>query len=120
MANHPINLGFRFLLELGILAGLALWGWQLANGPWRLATAILIPVAAALVWGTFRVPGDPGDATVAVPGAIRLLLELSLFAAGTWAYYAAGHPRAGLIFGLLVLFHYAISYDRIIWLLTPR
>lgn len=118
MANHPLNLGVRFLLELGILAGLALWGWQMGEGFRRIGPAVLLPLAAALLWGTFRVPGDPGDATVAVPGAFRLLLELSLFGVGTWAYYAAGYPRIGLFFGVLVLLHYAISYDRILWLLT--
>jgi hypothetical protein len=40
-----------------------------------------------------------------------------IFAAGVWAFYAAGLPLIALVFGILTLIHYAISYDRLIWLL---
>jgi hypothetical protein len=52
-----------------------------------------------------------------VPGWVRLLLELTLFASAAWGLVDAGAATAGWIFGLLTLFHYLISYDRISWLL---
>jgi hypothetical protein len=32
MGSHPVNLAFRFLLELAALAVSATWGWQQAEG----------------------------------------------------------------------------------------
>jgi hypothetical protein len=120
MANHPINLALRFILELVGLFALAYWGWTQHSGLARYAWAIGLPLIAAVLWGTFRVPGDPGDAPVAVPGWLRLLFELVYFAAGTWAFYSASRGNWGLIFAIVVLIHYAVSYDRIIWLLQQR
>ncbi len=114
MANHPLNLALRFLLELAGLFALGYWGWTTHSGAARWLWAILAPLAAALLWGVFRVPNDPGRAPVAVPGPVRLLLEAAFFGASTWALYQAGRPTWGLVFGLLVLGHYLLSYDRVL------
>jgi hypothetical protein len=117
VANNPINLVVRFGLELAMLVALGVWGWQ-QRGDWlRFVLAIAIPLIAAALWGTFRVPNDPRSAPVAVPGILRLALELALFAFATWALYDAGYSRLSAIFGIIVLVHYAISYDRIAWLI---
>lgn len=116
MANNPLNLAMRFTLELASLFALGYWGWTQHTGAARFIWTIGLPLVAAALWGIFRVPGDPGDAPVAVPGIARLLLELAFFAAGTWAFYAAGRANWGLVFGIVVGIHYVISYDRIIWL----
>ena len=117
MSNNPINLGVRFLLELSILASLGYWGWTEHNGIWRFLWGVGLPLAAAVVWGTFRVPNDPGPAPVRVPGFVRLLLELGLFAAAVAFLFAAGRSTIGVVIGVLVVLHYAVSYDRILWLL---
>lgn len=119
LGHHPLNLAFRFLLELGILGGLVYYGWTQFEGFGRIL-AFVLPVVAAVLWGFFRVPGDPGDAPVAIPGPLRLILELALFGAAVVALYAAQQPTAGLIFGALVILHYALSVDRIMWLLTGQ
>jgi hypothetical protein len=72
------------------------------------------------MWGTFRVPGDPsssGRAPVAVPGWTRLTLEVLFFGAAAGALRLAGHPVLALAFGAATLLHYALSPDRIRWLL---
>jgi hypothetical protein len=79
--------------------------------------AIGIPLIAAALWGTFRVDNDPKKAPVAVPGVVRLLLEIVFFAAGVGLLAAANQTTAAAVFGLVVLFHYLISYDRVLWLL---
>jgi hypothetical protein len=84
------------------------------DGAWRFAWAIGLPLIAATLWGVFRVPGDPGDAPVAVPGAIRLLLEFLFFGTAVWCLFDAGHPTLALIFGGIIFLHYAASYDRIV------
>lgn len=116
MSNHPINLAVRFLLELTGLFAMGYWGWTQHSGPLRFIWAIGFPLIAAVLWGTFRVPGDPGKAPVAVPGIVRLMLKLVYFSAGIWAFHAAGREAWALVFGTVTLIHYLISYDRILWL----
>jgi len=119
MGSNPLNLAFRFLLEIAAFVAMAYWGWSQHDGVWRVVFAVGAPLLAAVVWGTFAVPDDPsrsGKAPVPVPGTIRLLLELAIFGFAVWALYDAGQTTIALIYGLLVLFHYLISYDRIAWL----
>ena len=59
MASNPLNLALRFVLELVALGGLALLGWTLGGDGWQLVAAIVLPVAAAAAWVTFRIPNDP-------------------------------------------------------------
>jgi hypothetical protein len=77
MSSNPLNLALRFLLEvLGLLA-LGYWGWNKAEGIFRYLLALGIPIIAAAIWGTFRVPNDPGKAPVRVPGILRLVIEIA-------------------------------------------
>jgi len=120
MSQNPINLAVRFILELAALAALAYWGWTQHTGVLRYLLTIGLPVLGAVLWGVFAVPGDrsrSGDAPVPVPGILRLLLELLLFGFAAWCLYDAGLVLLANIFGIVVLVHYIISYDRIIWLL---
>lgn len=118
MAQHPVNLLFRFLLELTALGLAGFWGWKTGGmGFRRYLLCIGVVVLLAALWGTFRVPGDPGKVPVAVPGLLRFAIEMIFFGAATWAAYTSVSPRAGLIFGALTLIHYLLSYDRILWLM---
>ena len=120
MGSNPINLAFRFLLELVALFALGWWGWSQGEGPLRYLLVLGIPVLAAVLWGTFAVPDDPsrsGRAPVPVPGVVRLLLELSFFAVAVGALFAVQATTVGWLLGIAVCIHYALSYDRIRWLL---
>jgi hypothetical protein len=120
MGSHPVNLGFRFLLEIAAYLTMGYWGWTQHEGIWRYVWAVGLPLGWAILWGVFAVPEDPsrsGKAPVPVPGWTRLLLEFAYFATAVWALFAADQNRLGLVFGVLVLIHYALSYDRILWLL---
>jgi hypothetical protein len=71
------------------------------------------------LWGVFAVPGDPsrsGRAPVPVPGAVRLLVEAAFFGAATAALVRDGATWA-IAFAGIVVVHYALSYDRVAWLL---
>ena len=96
------------------------WGWAAQRGIWRFVLAFGLPLAAMVVWGTFRVPNDPGAAPVAVPGIIRLAIELVEFGTAVALLFAAGRPLLAVVLGMLVLLHYALSYERVVWLLTQR
>lgn len=116
MGSHPINLAVRFLFELAALLTVGVWGWRQGV---RFALTFGIPIILAAIWGTFAVPDDPsrsGSAPIAIPGIIRLAIELSIFALATWALHDLGAARFSWIFGIIVAVHYIFSYDRIIWL----
>ena len=120
MGSHPINLAFRFIIEITALFALGYWGWTQHDGIWRFVWGLGLILFAAVIWGTFAVPEDPsrsGKAPMPVPGAVRLVIELIFFAAGTWAFIAADRLLWGIALGILTVIHYVLSYDRIIWLL---
>lgn len=119
MANNPINLALRFVLELYALYAMGYWSWHRFGGWVRIVLMILVPVIAAVVWGAFRVPSESprGHASVPVPGVVRLLIEVCFFGFAVWALFDAGATPAGTIFGIVLLIHYALSYDRLATLL---
>ncbi len=120
MGSHPINLTIRFLLELSALLAMGVWGWQQSEGRLRLVLAVGIPLIAAILWGIFAVPHDPsrsGTAPIAIPGILRLMLELAVFVLATWALYDVGVTKLSWILGIAIIIHYLASYDRILWLI---
>ena len=117
---HPVNLALRFALELGALGALGWWASTLSESWWRWLLAIGVVVLAASIWGTFAVAEDPsrgGQGVVQVPGLVRLAIELLFFAAAAYALRAVGKPNLAIAFGIIVIAHYAWSYERIRWLL---
>ncbi len=118
MSESPIVLAARFLLELVALGAYAWWGWSAREDAWRFVLAVGLPVLVAVAWGVFRVPGDPRDAPVAVPGLVRLALEAAVFG-GAVALLAIGGQREwaiGLAIAVIVL--YLLSWDRVVRLAT--
>lgn len=119
MSVHPLNLAVRFLLEIAALFSLGYWGWSQHQGILRVVLVVILPVIAAALWGIFSTPGDrsrSAKAIVAVPGLVRLIVELALFSLAVWAFFAADRPIVAVIFGAVAVVHYGISYDRIVWL----
>ncbi|MFC1879067.1 YrdB family protein [Chloroflexota bacterium] len=119
MSSNPVNLAVRFILELVALYALGYWGWTQHDGFLRFVWAVALPLFAAILWGTFRAPdpAHPVKIPVHVPGIVRLILEFFIFGGATWAFYAAGKPGWALFFGLVLIGHYILSYDRILILL---
>jgi hypothetical protein len=120
-SRNVLNLVFRFLLELGALAALAYWGYQSGDGLiMQIGMGIGAPLLAALAWGTFRVPNDPGNAPVPVSGRVRLVIELVVFELAAAGLSAAGQQLLAWIFGAAVVVHYLLTFDRVLWLLRDR
>jgi hypothetical protein len=120
MGSNPINLAARFFLEIAGLAALGWLGWSMGKGIYRYVLALGLPLLAAVLWGTFAVPEDPSrsaTAVVAVSGLVRLLLELIFFSSATWALFTTGATTLAWTYGIAVLVHYLVSYDRILWLM---
>lgn len=97
-----LNLGLRFLLELCLLAALAYWGFQL-EGSWllRVGLALVAPLLAALIWGTFVAP----KARRLLDDPWRFLLEIALFALGASALLAAQRPVLAAALFVIFLFN---------------
>lgn len=121
MGTHPVNLAVRFLLEMSGLVSLGIWGWKQSDGWFRFVLAIGIPIIFATIWGIFAVPDDPsrsGKAPIVTPGIIRLVIEIGFFACAAWSLYDVGFNKVSIAFGIIVVLHYMISYDRIKWLMS--
>lgn len=120
MSLNPVLLGLRFLLELVALVSAGVLGWRITDGPGRWLLVVLLPVIAATLWGVFAVPEDPsrsGDAPVAVPGTVRLLIEFAVLFGGAAALWIAGLPRLALVSAVVLLVYHVLAYDRMLWLL---
>lgn len=101
-----VLLGVRFLAELGLLACLAVGGWQ--RGDSLLASVLLglgLPLVAAAVWGRWVAPraarrlGDPA----------RLGVEVTLFAAALLLMTGAEPSPAMTVAGLAVWAAWLVS-----------
>jgi len=120
MSLFFLNLAIRFCLEIGVLIAVGMWGWQQTDGWMRWVIAIGLPLVLSVIWGVFNVPGDPsrsGAAPVAVPGVVRLLIEAAFFTFGAWALMSLGYRTFGGVFIIVVIVHYLVSFNRILWLL---
>jgi hypothetical protein len=120
MSQHPANLVLRFFLEIVALVSIGQWGWRLTGGPLRWVLAIGLPVLAAILWATFKVPDDgavSGKVIVPVPGRVRLSIELAFFGFAIWAMVSSSQTLLGLAFLVAVFLHYLWSIDRVTRLL---
>ena len=120
MGSNPINLAVRFFLELTALVAMSFWGWNQGEGILRFVLALGIPVIAVTIWVSFAVPNDPsrsGKAPVPVSGILRIMLELIFFSFATWTIYSAEATTLSWIFGIVIISHYSLSYDRLRWLI---
>jgi len=123
MSLHPLNSIVRFLLEFVGILSFAKWGYHQSETGIRILLAILLPLLFAVLWGVFAVQNDPsrsGKTVVPTAGAVRLVLELILFGTATWMLFDLGYTLPALIYGLVLVLHYAFSWDRIVWLLKQK
>lgn len=122
-ALSPFQAALRFAIELTALVCWAISGWRVAEGALAWILAIALPLVAATLWGTFRAPDDHsanGQAPIAVPGAVRLCLELDVLLGAALVTALVWSVPVGVALAIVVVFHYAATIGRIRWLLTQR
>ncbi len=120
MGSHPINLGVRLLLEIYALLAMGTWGWRQTDHWFKFILAIGLPLIAAVVWGTFAIANDPsrsGNAPIPVSGIVRLAIEFLFFGFAIWSTYNLGYSSLSWCVAIVVIVHYVVSYDRVLWLL---
>lgn len=104
---RDLNLGLRFLLELGALGAVAAWGYFVAPRPllsWLFAIAGAALVA--LVWGSLVAP----MARARLDDPWRVLVEIAVFGGATLALLATGRTRYALAYGALSALSLALMF----------
>ncbi len=91
------NLALRFLLEIGVLAALGYWGFQVGSGWTKVLLGVGAPLLAAVVWGVFLAPAS----STRLSEPPRLILEIVVFASAAAALAATGHTALALAFALV-------------------
>ena len=103
-----VNDGLRFILEMCALVAVGYWGWRTGN---TVASRLLLSVGGvvliAVVWAVFR--ADEG-ATVEVPTAVRIAIEVAVFAAATAALAAVGRVRLAIVYAVLAALNEILNY----------
>ena len=117
------QLALRFALEIASLVALGAGARRRVaprSSPLGWLLAFAVPLVAAAAWGTFAVKDDPsrsGKAPVAVPGWLRLAIELVVFAGGGVALGLVHAWPWLLIFAVALVVHHAGTTARLAWLL---
>src|SRR5690606_41487203 len=103
----------RVALEVAARFAMGYAGWHLVDDALvSVVLAVVLPLGAAVVWGVFRVDGDPKVAPVPVPGVVRLCIEVDFFGAAVVLPAVVGQVGAAVILGAVVVGHYAWGYRR--------
>ena len=113
-----------FLIEVVGLIGIGRWGWHLGGSTaWSLLLSALLVLAASGSWTLFRTKGfvpTGGDPVVAVPGPVRVLIEVAFYAAGAWGLWVSGWSLAAAVFAASVVIVMVSLRERYAGLLTNR
>lgn len=111
----------QFFLEIAGLIGVARLGWTIAGGGLMgLSLAALFVAVAGALWALFRARGyvpNGADPVIAVPGPLRLGIELGVLAAGAAGLWLSGWGIAAVVFALGVIVIYALLGERTMGLL---
>lgn len=114
--------GIRTIVDLSLFAsvGYAVQTWLGGNVlAWIVAIGVVLLIAAT--WIGLRVPGDVGlpvPVTISISGRTRLLLELTITAIAAYGLWTTVSRAAGETLLTLVGVHYAVTWDRVRWLLV--
>jgi hypothetical protein len=122
-ALPPHQVVLRLLIEIAALVCWGVVGWNIGSGPMRWVLALLLPILAAIIWVSFRVPGDQsasGEAPVSVPGIVRLFVELDILLGSAIFAILLGADVLGSIVFIAVCVHYLLTIPRVRWLLAQR
>ncbi|WP_107656766.1 YrdB family protein [Nocardia suismassiliense] len=90
------NLGAMFLLELGVVAAAAVWGFTMPGSVLvRVVTGLMAPTLFVLMWALFGAGANP---RFPLAGRWRVALELIWFGGGALAWASATTVLVGVIF----------------------
>jgi hypothetical protein len=100
------NDGLQVVLEVLVLASLAVWGWQEVGDGSRWVLAIGVPLAFAIVWFTLVTRYSASK----LDDPSRLRLEIAMFVCAAAALVRIGHPVLSFVFVLLAATQLTLTY----------
>jgi Protein of unknown function (DUF2568) len=103
---QAVNDGLQVVLEVLVLASLALWGWEEGGEFGRWILAIGVPLAFAIVWGTLVTRYSASK----LDDPSRLRLEIVIFVCAAAALLRIGHPVLSVLFVLLAATQLTLTY----------
>ena len=103
---QALNDGLQVVLELVVLASLALWGWEEGGEIGRWVLAIGVPLAFAIVWFTLVTRYSASK----LDDPARLRLEVAMFICAAAALVRIGHPVLSVLFVLLAATQLTLTY----------
>ena len=107
MIVKQANLFLALLLELGVLAALAYWGFVTgATLPVKIVLGISAPVVAIIIWAIWGAPRSRRR----LQGISYWLLRIAFDAAGAIALYVANQHTWGMIFALAAALNCILGY----------
>ncbi len=101
-----INLGLRFLLEVGALVAVGYWGWQTGEGAMRWMLSVVGVAAVIAVWVLFVSP----QPTVPLARPVRLGIEFVVWVAAGLGLYASGHRVIAAAFVVIAIISGVVNY----------
>ncbi len=102
-----INQIVAFLLELGMLAAVGLWGYLQGRSLWsKYAIAILLILVAASLWGYFAAPRSAHRLSL----GYLVIFKFLLFTITTLMLYNAELRNYAIVFGVLALLSLGLEY----------
>jgi len=120
MSSNPYNLVLRLLIEFYGYITFGFAGFFMTESLFRWPLAVIFPVTAGFLWGTFYVEDDPagiGKAVIKISGIQRLLLEFAFYAVTVFLSFVFVNNLASFIYIYLIIVHNAFSWDRISWMI---
>jgi hypothetical protein len=101
-----VNLGVRFLCELGAVAAIAYWGYKTGSGAAKSVLAIAAPAAVIVVWALFVSPRP----TIEVARPVAFAIELCVWAAAAAALWAIGYGNLAVAFTVVAVVSGALNW----------
>ena len=117
--QHHSKYYFRFALEVIAVVFVGMWGSTFISGWPSFYMGVFCSFLFMLIWGLFNVPGDPsrsGKAPIAIPGKLRLILELLLFIWATVALENVAGMSFGIVYFVAVVAHNIHIKERTVWI----
>jgi len=96
----------QVVLEVVVLASLAVWGWEEGGDFGRWVLAIGVPLAFAVVWMTLVTRHSASK----LDDPSRLRVEIAIFLCGAAALVRIGYPVLGVILVLLAATQLTLTY----------
>ncbi|TYB58527.1 DUF2568 domain-containing protein [Nonomuraea sp. PA05] len=109
LAKHA-NMLLMFLLELGVLASVAYWGFTVSpNWGVKLLAGLGGPALFIAAWALFGANGG-ANATYPLTGLARAALEILWFGGGALALYASGLVTSAVVFYALFILNAVLRF----------